>query len=244
MKIAICDDEIYWNDILKATIMKWAEANNMEMQCSSFFSPKELLDSFVASGGYDAIFLDILFGEEGPDGMNTARQLREMGRDVPIIFVTIDRMRAVDGYLVEAMGFLCKPFEEKRLFLFLDRIQAQSKKEKIITILSGTEIINIQPHDIIYVEVMDHMIYYHTRGRKINSRGTLSETIEKLGRDHFIRIHRSYIISKSKIYRIKTTFPYFVELRNGTEVVTVPVSRNYIDKLLEVYSDAVLERMI
>lgn len=51
------------------------------------------------------------------DGMTLAKHLRQMGNTIPIIFVTVDSLRAADGYLVEAMGFLWKPIDEGRLSL-------------------------------------------------------------------------------------------------------------------------------
>lgn len=244
VRVIICEDEKYWNDILKASVTKWAESRKTELQCNCFYSPKELINYFVAHSDADAIFLDISLGNEMIDGMATAKQIRKMGNHVPIIFVTVDSARAVDGYLVEAMGFLCKPIDEKRLSLFLDRILKRKKNEKMINFSSESELIVIPQSDVIYAEVINHTIHYHTRKREIKIRGTLTEIIDMLGTEDFIQIHRSFIISKSKINKVKATYPYLVDLLDGNKTVALSVGRKYINKLIEAYSDDVLEMMI
>ena len=244
MKIVICEDEKYWHDALKASIYTWAENRRIEIQCDSFISPNRLINHLSTHNETDVIFLDISLGNEVVDGMAAAKHIRKSGSSVPIIFVTVDSARAVDGYLVEAMGFLCKPIDEKRLSLFLDRLMKLKKSERTLHITSEDGVINIFQSDIIYLEIINHTIYYHTKKRTIKVRGTLAEALNTLGESDFIQIHRSFIISKSKIYRIKTTHPHSVDLLNEDKVETLSVSRNYIDKLLEAYSDDVLEMMI
>lgn len=176
--------------------------------------------------------------------MNAAKYIRKMGNKVPIIFVTVDSIRAVDGYLVEAMGFLSKPIDIKRLTLFLDRIIENQKSERSINIQTGNKVVNLRQRDIVFVEVINHTLIYHTIDSEVECRGALSEMLSLWDGGYFIRIHRSYVISKDKIYNIKTTYPYSVNLLKGTEVKNLSVSRKYIDKLLEVYSDDVLGRII
>lgn len=243
MKIAICEDERHWIESLKASISQWADRQKVDLHFDSFFSPQELLKHLSYHTETDAVFLDISLGEE-IDGMTVARHIRKMGNQIPIIFVTVDSVRAADGYLVEAMGFLSKPVDEKRLALFLDRIIQQQKNERIIKVITENAITNLRQREIVFVEVMDHTITYHTIHTQISSRGTLGEVLDQLGDERFVQIHRAYVISKDKIHSIKTTYPYSVSILNGIDIISLPVSRKYIDKLLEIYSDDVLEKMI
>lgn len=244
MKIVICEDERYWHDTLKISISRWAENRKEELQFSSFQAPKEMIRFLITHSDIDVVFLDISLGAETIDGMVAAKHIRKMGSRVPIIFVTVDLARAVDGYLVEAWGFLCKPVDEKRLTLFLDRLLKEKKNERMIGIMSETGIINVPQSNIVYAEVINHTIYYHTTKQVLHYRGSLTEVFETLGKDSFVQVHRSYVVAKSKIHRIKTTYPYSVDLVSGTEIINLPVSRNYKDKLIEEYSDGVLELMI
>lgn len=244
MKIVICEDEQYWSEALKLSISNWAISRKVDFHCDSFSSPHDLTSHIADNADTDVLFLDISLGEKVVDGMTLAKRLRKMGNTIPIIFVTVDSLRAADGYLVEAMGFLSKPIDESRLSLFLDRIIKRQKSQRIIKIMSEGRINNVYQNDIVYAEINDHTVIYHTMQGSLKLRGTLGEVLALLDTDYFVQIHRSYVVALGKIESIKPTYPYSVILHNNNESVDLPVSRKYIDKLIEVYSDDVLERMI
>ena len=242
MKIVICEDEQYWTEALKMSISKWAVKRKINLQCINLSSPQELLNYFENHIDADVLFLDISFGEEVIDGMILAKRIRKMGNSVPIIFVTVNSFRAADGYLVEAMGFLAKPIDDKRLFLFLDQIIKKDRNQKVISIMSEGRMMNIYQSDIVYAEVMDHTITYYTTQGKISFRGTLGKVLETLDEECFVQIHRAYVIALDKIESIKTTNPYAVDLVKNNEIINLPVSRKYINNFLKVYSDDIWER--
>jgi len=244
MKIAICEDEEFWVDSLLASVSQWAKSRNIEITYCNFFLPQTLIEFLFNEEEPDVIFLDISFGKESIDGMNAANHIRKMGNKIPIIFVTVDQIRAADGYLVEAMGFLSKPIDTKRLTLFLDRIIENQKSERCLKIQTGNGIVNLCQQDIIFVEVVNHTLIYHTTNDKVECRGALCEVLNLWGRDCFVQVHRSYVIPKEKIYNIKATYPYSVNILKGIEIVNLSVGRKYINNLLEVYSDDVLGRII
>lgn len=244
MRIAICEDEEFWVESLLTSVFQWAEIRNIELKYHKFSSPQKLIEFLSNDIGIDVLFLDISFGKEEVDGVNAAKYIRKMGNKVPIIFVTVNLVRAIDGYLVEAMGFLSKPIDVKRLILYLDRIVENQKNERSVNIQTGNEVVNLRQRDIIFVEVINHTLIYHMIDSKVECRGALSEMFSLWDSGYFIRIHRSYAISKDKIYNIKTTYPYSVSLLKGAEIKNLSVSRKYIGKLLEAYSDDVLERII
>lgn len=244
MKIAICEDEHYWIDALKKSLLKWAASRRIECTYSSFTSSQALINYFKDNPNVDVLFLDILLGEQVIDGMGLAKRIRKMGNTVPIIFVTSDSLRASDGYLVEAVGYLHKPIDENRLTLFLDRIVKRQKRQKVIKIINEGRVTHIAQKDIIYAEVRDHTIIYHTINNSISHRGTLNEILEVLEKDDFVQIHRSFVVALDKIDNIKTTYPYAVEMVKNEKTVTLAVSRKYIKNLLDRYSDNLLEKMI
>ncbi|WP_312448147.1 LytR/AlgR family response regulator transcription factor [Lacrimispora sp.] len=244
MKVVICEDEQYWTETLKTSIAKWAAARKVPFHCDSFVLPQELINHLTKNLDTDVLFLDISLGEQVVDGMTLAKHLREMGNTIPIIFVTVDSLRAADGYLVEAMGFLSKPIEEVRLSLFLDRIIKRQKNQRIIKIAAENRLNNVYQKDIVYVEIIDHTVIYHTVKYKLTLRGTLGEVLVLLGDEYFVQIHRSYVIALDKIDNIKTTYPYSVSIHENNGLVDLPVSRKYINNLMEAFSDDVLEKMI
>ena len=244
MKIAICEDERYWSEVLKTSVSKWAAARKVELDCGCFASPQELINHLKANSDVDLLFLDIALGEKVIDGMILAKRIRKMGSAIPIIFVTSDALRAADGYLVEAMGYLFKPIDEDRLALFLDRIIRRQKRQKVVKIMDEGRVTNFYQKDVVYAEVKDHTIIYHTTQGSISHRGIFSEILANLDDECFAQIHRSFVIALDKVDSIKTTYPYSVDMIKNNETVNLPVSRKYINNLLEMYSDDLLEKMI
>lgn len=244
MKIVICQEEQYWIDTLKTAIAKWSSVRNIKCATTYFLSPQEMITYFTTHLDIDVLFLDISLGNQEIDGVILAKHIRKMGITVPIIFVSVDSYRAVDGYLVEAMGFLSKPIDENRFSLFLDRIVKKQRSKKAIKITVGGHIRNIFQDDIIYAEIHDHTVMYHTTQECLKFRSTLKEVLSTLDSAFFMRTHRSYIIRLDKIQSIKTTYPYSVNLHLDNEIVRLPLSRSYIDELLEVYSGDILGEMI
>lgn len=244
MKIVICEDEHYWREKLKVAISKWATSREVDIELQCTESPKELLACLKARTDIDALFLDILLGEKEKDGMALAAFIRRTGNTVPLIFVTNDTLRAADGYLVEAMGFLSKPIDDGRLSLFLDRIMKQQRGSKTIKLHAEGRMITIHEKHIIYVELKDHSAIYITTQGDIKLRGSASEVLATLSEDYFLQIHRAYVVALEKIHSVKTTHPYSVELQSIGGSISLPVSRKFMSKLMEMYSDEVLEKMI
>jgi DNA-binding LytR/AlgR family response regulator len=244
MKIVICEDERYWSEVLKLSISNWAISRKVGFNCETFFSPHGLISYFADGAAADVLFLDISFGEKMIDGMTLAKRLRKTGNTIPIIFVTVDSHRAADGYLVEAMGFLSKPIDEGRLALFLDLIVKRQRSQRMIKITSEGKINKVRQNEIVYVEINNHTVICHMGQRRLKLRGTLGDVLALLDAEHFVQIHRSYVIALDKIDNIKATYPYSVILYKDNELIDLPVSRKYIGRLIELYSDDVLERMI
>lgn len=244
MNVVICEDEKYWIGKIKEALHQWASMREIKLYCISFSSPQALIEHLMIHKDIDVLLLDISLGNEEMDGVIAARHIRKMGNQIPIIFITVDSVRAADGYLVEAIGFLEKPINQNRLTLFLDRIAKQKKNQKIIKLITEDSVVNVNQRDILYAEVNDHTIIYHTVQMDISFRGTLKDIHNLLGEESFVQIHRSYIIAKDKINKIKTTYPYSVNVFAGLVTIDLPVSRKYIERLKAIYSDNIMEMMM
>lgn len=244
MNIVICEDKKYWTRKIKEALHQWASMRKISLYCISFSSPQMLIKHLMIHKDIDVLLLDISLGNDEMDGIIAAKYIRKMGNQIPIIFITVDSIRAADGYLVEAMGFLKKPIDQNRLTLFLDRIVNQEKNGKFIRLITEDSVVNVNQRDILYAEVNDHTIICHTVQADISLRGTLKDIYNLLGEESFVQIHRSYIIAKNKIDKIKITYPYSVNIAAGLGTIDLPVSRKYIEKLKEIYSDNIMEMMI
>ena len=102
-KVAICDDVEVERYVLKRQLMAYFRTTGGKVEVQEFQSGENLLadieERFIWP---DLIFLDIYMGEL--NGMDTARRLRAMGVQAPIIFLTASPDFALESYEVEASG--------------------------------------------------------------------------------------------------------------------------------------------
>jgi DNA-binding LytR/AlgR family response regulator len=156
----------------------------------------------------DVLFLDIQMPEL--NGMEFARTIPVRTR---VIFTTAFGEYALEGYKVNALDYLLKPFSfaefltaaKKALHWFevteQKTIAKAEPKNDGIFVKSEYKLIHILYNDILYIEgLKDYVkIYTVNDSRAILSLMSLKTLEEELPSDRFMRVHRSYIIQKSKI---------------------------------------------
>ena len=109
LSIAICDDEEYFRITEKQLILKYMAGKNCECMIDMYESGKELLALRSAISQYNIIFLDV--NMEEIDGIETAKEIRKITKDVFIVFVTAFITYALEGYKVDAVRYLIKDHE-------------------------------------------------------------------------------------------------------------------------------------
>lgn len=155
----------------------------------------------------DLIFLDIQMPEV--NGLEFARFIDE---DTRIIFTTAFSEYALDGYKVNALDYLLKPFSysdflkasKKALDWYEMKEASREVKEKTrnsIFVRSDYKLINILFDDILYIEgLKDYIkIFITNESKPILTLMSLKSMEEDLPGNRFIRVHRSYIVSRDKI---------------------------------------------
>ncbi len=122
LSIAICDDEEYFRITEKQLILKYMAGKNCECMIDMYESGKELLALKSAISQYHIIFLDV--NMEEIDGIETAKEIRKITKDVFIVFVTAFITYALEGYKVDAVRYLIKDHEslEKAMTECMDTI--------------------------------------------------------------------------------------------------------------------------
>ena len=83
LKIAICDDERYFQTIIKEILINYQEQKNIPLSIDIFESGKELLKLEMGLVRYNIVFLDIKMDEI--DGILTAQTIRDVNKDIFII---------------------------------------------------------------------------------------------------------------------------------------------------------------
>ncbi len=188
-----------------------------------FCDPDEALAE-ITNRKPDLVFLDIEM--DGVNGLALARKLPE---GTCFIFTTAYPEYALEGYDLDAVDYLHKPFSydrfQKAFAKALRRIEYnRGSREEATNIVVKQEYSNISipVSDIVYIEAMEgYSKIFRKGGARTLSRGTLKAVQSLLPVDGFIRIHRSYVVA---IGQIESFTKQELKLRTGE---VLPVGRQY-----------------
>lgn len=193
-------------------------------------SPLLALD-FLATTPIDLMYVDINM----PDlsGMDFVKSLENPPK---IVFVTAYTEHALESYRVDAIDYLLKPVSYSDFLKSANKIstwfitnqqnstEINSNKD-FLFIKSDYKILRINFDDIIYIEGMNEYIRIHlTHSKPVMTLLSMKSIESQLPQDRFMRVHRSYIISLSKISVIERNHIVF------DAKVYIPVSEQYKEK--------------
>ena len=229
MRVAICDDER-----TDAAKIEFALADlTQDMTIDYYASGKELLDNLTNVQPYDCIFMDIYMNEE--NGMDIARQVREITPETEIIFSTSSRDFAVDAFRVRAADYLVKPYSELDIVKAIARVKLNTEAKKPVVLRATGEMHAFVPDKVIRIESEKHYMKITMKDGKINRvHMNFSEVIDQFG-ENFIEIKRGLAVNMQAIKRIQGGA---VILSDGESHV---LSRGRKDEFIELYTKYVTE---
>jgi len=216
--------------------------------------------SLIREHNPDLVFLDVQM--PGLDGFGVIKKLLDKRVTLPkIVFATAFDQYAVKAFEVNAVDYLLKPFEKKRVAQSVQKVRAKlesasgssDKLETLVRMLesqkpqaskilikAGGRLFLVNQKDIGFASIEEGVITVVTSGPngmegQSNCR-TLEELLDSLDSNLFWRAHRSYLVN---INRIKEVVPWFkssYQLRMDDKKQTeIPVSRAQTKRLRELF---------
>ena len=232
-KIFIVEDELYVRDEIKFMLKNYASLEIVGDADNS-------LDAVIGiqNTNPDVVFLDIKLGDL--DGITLAKKIIGMKKDIKIVFVTAFDHYAVEGFELNAVDYVLKPFSEERLAKTVKRITHDESAEPKTTIPSKTndklimkdnkvwKIVDIK--DICYFQSQDHVTTAVTISGAYTLGYTLRDLEEQLPGNTFIRIHKSFILNVGFIDEIIPWFNYTYKISVKNGCGELPIGRSYMKK--------------
>ena len=193
IKLAICDDEPLMARELAGHLAGYMKEKSItDYSVNSFSSGRTLLES---SGSFDVIFLDIQM--EPPDGMETAKLLRQQGDHSLLVFVTVLKELVFDAFQVEAYDYLLKPINSAHFRRTMDRVlralEQRTAKDIVIQRGTGCEVVLLS--ELVYCEVLGRKIYLHKQDGTVSDYYDKLEDLERRVDGRFFKCHRSYLVN-------------------------------------------------
>lgn len=206
----------------------------------------------------DLLFLDVQM--PGLDGFGVLKKLLDRKVPLPqIVFATAFDQYAVKAFEVNAVDYLLKPFEKKRVLQAVQRVRERlqttaapsDKLDAVVRMLeaqkpqqtskvllkSGGRLFLVDQKDICFASIEDGVITVVTASMEGQSNcRTLEELLATLDPNLFWRAHRSYLVNINRIREVVPWFKSSYQLRMGDKNQTeVPVSRAQTKRLRELF---------
>lgn len=196
-------------------------------------------EEFLKNNRPELIFLDI----EMPK-VSGLQMLERTPVESMVILTTAFPQYALDGYALDIIDYLLKPFALNR---FLKAVQKakdfrEMKTRSIsatapsyIFVKSDKRIEKVELSDILYAEVKGNYMTIHTDRKSILAYLTMKSLQSQLSPTDFIKIHQSFLVNCSRIDSVEGN-----DLRVGSK--SLPISRNYRDSVTNLINERLLKR--
>lgn len=225
----IVDDEPIARQIIE-TYCKYLPSLQIVGLCANSFEAKSILQEHAV----DILFLDI--NMPVLDGIAFLKTLKTQPQ---VIFTTAYKEYASDAFDLSACDYLLKPFSLDRFIIAIDKAleklqikqsssshSFQSKSEDFLFIRADGKIHRILYNDLLFAEAKGNNTKVVTTNNSHLPTITFTGFEELLPKPMFVRVHRSFIISKSKITHIEGN-RIFIEKHE------IPIGISYKDSFLK-----------
>ncbi|MFC3884929.1 LytR/AlgR family response regulator transcription factor [Bacillus songklensis] len=241
LKAFIVDDEPLARDELKYLLLRTKQVEVVgEAECI-----EDALDD-IRSSAPDLVFLDIELAEDS--GLKLAEQLLSFDHTPAIIFATAYDEYALQAFELNAIDYILKPFDERRIRQTLEKItrmQTIGEKEAAaapvsvripieqtgkIAVMVEERIVLVDIPSIIFVGSVEGKTVIKTGDSEYKIGESLVTIEKKLNSASFMRVHRSFLVNINHISEVQ---PWFNSTYNliMTDKSKVPVSRTYVKEL-------------
>jgi two-component system LytT family response regulator len=196
-------------------------------QCSSAFQALELLETQPV----DLMFVDINM----PD-LNGLEFVKSLTQKPLLIFTTAYSEYALEGFKVDALDYLLKPFSFSEFSKAAGKARSQfelmqnapeklESNDEFLFIKSEYKLLRVNLDDIEFIEGMKEYVRIHITGQKpIMTLLSMKSLEEKLPSGKFMRVHRSYIVNLEKVTTVERMTIVFGDKHR------IPISDNYKEK--------------
>jgi DNA-binding LytR/AlgR family response regulator len=171
------------------------------LRLEKVFTNTDEANAYLRQHPVDLLFLDI----QMPD-INGVQFYRNLSEKPLVVFTTAYKDFAVEGFNVDAVDYLLKPFEYDRFLKaaykakeYLEFLSSQELQLNSIFIKVNYEIMKINLKDIELIEALDDYIKIYIKPTPVLTLMTLKGIQEKLPAKDFVRVHRSFIVPLARI---------------------------------------------
>ena len=226
MKCLIVDDEKLARDLLESYVKQVPELE-LVASCKNGIDATQVMNENQ---------VDLLITDIQMPGLLGTEMVKALTHKPLVIFTTAYKDYAVEGFELEAIDYLMKPFPFDRFLAAVNKAMSRGEeasgssdvevKQTYLTIKADHKLYKVQYDDIRFIEGMREYVSFHIPTGRITALMSLKNLEESLPSETFIRCHKSYIINKN-----------LVQTLEGNAVTihdkTIPIGQSYKEKVLK-----------
>ena len=228
LNVIIVDDEPLALDVLENYIGRISSLN-LQARCSHALEANTALQG----GLVDLMFLDIQMPQ-----LSGIDFIRTLSNPPMIALTTAFQEYALDGFELNVLDYLVKPIAFDRFlktvnkaqeqFLLRKNADGQAAEADYLFVKADKKLIKINFDEVLYIEGLKDYVIIRMINHRVVTLQTMKSLEETLPRDRFRRVHRSYIVSLSKVAAVDGNT---IEIQEKDKLKLVPVGKNYRDQL-------------
>lgn len=223
IKCMIVDDETISRKILNRYVEK-TDFLSLSHEMTNGVDAANIL--LKEEADIDLIFLDV----EMPE-MSGMELMESLGNSYQIVLTTSAEHYAVEAFEHRVVDYLIKPIEYSRFLKAavkakenLEALERDLEDQIDIFIKSESRLVRVQVDDINYVEALADYVIFNTEKGKFIVHYTMKGIEKRLPTSQFVRVHRSYIVNKSKIDNVE-------DMAIAIKEKSVPIGASYKENL-------------
>jgi DNA-binding LytR/AlgR family response regulator len=180
--------------------------------------------------------IDLAFVDINLAGIESVELFESLVNPPVIVVVSSTDQHALKAFDLNAVDYLLKPVNFSRFCRAVDksirintRIKSRKNDEKEVFIRKSATLIRLKMKNIIYIEGRENYVILNTGDKRYAVHFTMKGIEGQLPTDHFIRVHRSFIINRKMI---KIIHDDSLDLIVGDTLKNIPIGKMFRSQLL------------
>jgi DNA-binding LytR/AlgR family response regulator len=195
-RIAVCDDEPTMVAEMERMLIRFKEKHKLDLDIAVFLSGEELCKTLESGEIFHLLYLDVCM--KLLDGIEVSRKIRDeyLDESMQIVYVSSSHSHTMQMFETRPMNFLPKPVVEgdvERTMLKAMSLWERNRSDFEFQI--GKKQYRVKINEIAYFESDNKKILIHTIVNTLEFYGKLSQVEKQLVGNHFVWIHKSYLVN-------------------------------------------------
>lgn len=206
IRIAIVEDDDGEAARLEKYIARYGKEKGEEFSVKRYKDGLAFLDAYKAE--FDIVFMDIMMPHM--NGLTAAKRMRLVDANTALVFITNMAQYAINGYEVAASDYILKPIlYDAFAFRFAKVLAAAHMRaagHRFLSVKTQKGLVKLDAGSIYYIEVIRHMVVYHTAGGDVEAWESLKSVESALGDlvdTQFVRCNNCFLVNLQYIDKIE-----------------------------------------